>query len=128
MKKFSDDLIYATIEFSRRCREEIGEELGLEKVNAMLDAFDPELKNEVFMVLLTGSVGTVRVERASGYDVKKINCIKGIRAITGWGLKESKDFVDSIDPGKAALLNGCFKMEEIRALREQLMGTGYSVK
>lgn len=126
--KFSEDLIYAAIEFSRRCREEIGEELGTEKVTAMFDAFDPELKGQVFMTLLAGTIGTVRIERGSGYEVKKINAIKGIRGITGWGLKESKDFIDSIDPGKQQLLNGCFKMEEIRALREQLHDSGYFVR
>jgi hypothetical protein len=29
-------------------------------------------------------------------DGKKIQCIKGVREVTGWGLKQSKDFVESL--------------------------------
>ena len=124
--KFSHDLIYAAIDFTRRCREEIGDQLTQEKINAMFDAFDPELKAQIFMTLLTGEIGTVRITRHAG-ETRKINAIKGIRAITGWGLKESKDFIDALEIGKTLPLNGCFKLDEIRALRQQLLDTGYSV-
>jgi ribosomal protein L7/L12 len=29
---------------------------------------------------------------------RKIEAIKKVRSLTGWGLKEAKDFVDSVDP------------------------------
>lgn len=127
MDKFSDELIYAAIDFSRRVREEIGDELGEERVSAMFDAFDPALKGLVFMKLLTGEIGMVRVGRGSGYDIKKINAIKALRRLTGWGLKESKEFFDDLNPGGTKLLEGQYKLDQIREFREGLFETGYHV-
>lgn len=32
----------------------------------------------------------------TGASVRKIECIKGIRSVTGWGLKEAKEFYEEV--------------------------------
>jgi hypothetical protein len=41
----------------------------------------------------------VRLQITGYTDQKKIHAIKGVRAVTGLGLKEAKDFVDRVDQG-----------------------------
>jgi large subunit ribosomal protein L7/L12 len=55
---------------------------------------------------------------------KKINVIKEVRAITGLGLKEAKDLVES---APKAIKEGVSK-EEAAKLKEQLEGAGASVE
>ena len=55
---------------------------------------------------------------------KKIQVIKEVRAITGLGLKEAKELVDS---APKAIKEGVSK-EEAESLKEQLEGAGGTVK
>lgn len=45
------------------------------------------------------------------FGTKKINCIKLIREITGWGLKESKDFSEGVGPDYPTLITGITRQE-----------------
>ncbi len=58
------------------------------------------------------------------FGEKKINVIKEVRAITGLGLKEAKDLVES---APKAIKEGVDK-EEAAALKAQLEGAGASVE
>ena len=81
MEKFSSNLVYAAVEFMRLCKEELGQDLADEKVTAMMDAFDPELKQQVLMDLLLGRVGgDIRLERTFDDAFKKIPLIKAVRS------------------------------------------------
>ncbi|MCP3919158.1 MAG: 50S ribosomal protein L7/L12 [bacterium] len=70
-------------------------------------------------------------EEKTAFDVileaagdKKIQVIKEVRAITGLGLKEAKELVDS---APKAVKEGC-SQEEAETLKGQLEGAGATVK
>jgi large subunit ribosomal protein L7/L12 len=60
----------------------------------------------------------------ASYGEKKINVIKEARAITGLGLKEAKDLVES---APTAIKEGISK-DEAAKIREQLEGAGATVE
>ena len=125
--KFSKNLVLAAVDFMRRCREEVGNDFTDERVNAMLDAFDPELKAQMFMEMLCGSIGIVSIKADGVYPLRKISCIKAVRRITGWGLKESKEFADGITEYHSETLTGGYSMAQIVELRDELQGTVYKI-
>lgn len=131
MAKFSDVIIVAALDFIRRIQEEMGE-LGQEKVFAMMDAFDPDLRDEVIMTLFIHgddmpiSVRVVKSKNIFGQN-KKIEAIKWVRMATGYGLREAKDVIDDVDN------NGMSSMFEVKNLdaRSKLVSglkdTGYEL-
>ena len=60
----------------------------------------------------------------SSFGEKKVGVIKAVRAITGLGLKEAKDLVDS---APKAVKEGCPK-DEAEAIKAQLEGAGATVE
>ena len=126
VERFSRTLIVTTIEFIRAAKADMGDDLGEERANAMLDAFDPTLKNQVFMELLMGNIGSIKIRRYDNYHYKKINAIKAVRNIAGLGLKEAKELVDgAVD--QAMIIPGSYGADEQRQLRGDLHDTGYEV-
>ena len=78
-----------------------------------------------------GAPAAEAVEEQTEFDVvlaaagdKKINVIKEVRAITGLGLKEAKDLVES---APKAVKEGVDK-DEAAKLKEQLEGAGASIE
>ena len=78
-----------------------------------------------------GGGGGDDAEEKTDFDVvlqsvgeKKIGVIKEVRAITGLGLKEAKELVDS---APKAVKEGCPK-EEAEAIKAQLEGAGATVE
>jgi len=126
-QKFSRELVIATVEFIRTAKEEIGSEMGEEKVNAMLDAFDPALKGHVFMEVLIGNIGIVSLRQTDFHTSNKISAIKAVRRSTGLGLKESKEIVDKCANQKSVHIPSSFSAEEQRVLRDELRGTGFAL-
>ncbi len=77
------------------------------------------------------AAGAEAVEEQTEFDVvlasfgeKKINVIKEVRAITGLGLKEAKDLVES---APAAVKEGVNK-DEAEEIKKKLEGAGASVE
>ncbi|HER26707.1 MAG TPA: 50S ribosomal protein L7/L12 [Rhodospirillales bacterium] len=77
------------------------------------------------------AAGAEAVEEQTEFDVvlasfgeKKINVIKEVRAITGLGLKEAKDLVES---APAAVKEGINK-DEAEEIKKKLEGAGASVE
>ncbi|MDP6708828.1 MAG: 50S ribosomal protein L7/L12 [Alphaproteobacteria bacterium] len=77
------------------------------------------------------SAEAVEVEEQTEFDVvlasfgeKKINVIKEVRAITGLGLKEAKDLVESAPKAIREAVN----KDEADKLKEQLEGAGATVE
>ncbi len=60
----------------------------------------------------------------ASFGEKKINVIKEVRAITGLGLKEAKDLVESAP----AAIREAVKKDEADKLKEQLEGAGATVE
>lgn len=126
-KKYSKEFIIKTIGFIRDAKNEMGDDLGEERVYAMLDAFDPSLKRHVLMELLTRSdSGDIFIKRTGGKSLK-INAIKAIRGVTWLGLKEAKEVTDIADNGSVAKIQGDYSYELRNQLEQELVGTGYEI-
>lgn len=126
-RKFSQQLIWKAQEFARVAKEELGDDLGEERVCAMFDAFDPGLQRQMFMELLMGhSGGTMRIRAVWSEGKQKINAIKAVRSITRYGLREAKDVIDIAD-SNISVIEGNWSTEEYNALKRELTGTGYDL-
>ncbi len=126
-RKFSQQLIWKAQEFARAAKEELGEELGDERVCAMFDAFDPSLQRQMFMELLMGhSGGTMRIRLVDNNTRNKISAIKAVRSVTRFGLKEAKDVVDAAD-NHIGVIDGNWNTEDYNQLKRELINTGYEL-
>lgn len=130
MAKFSENVIHLAINFIRSVESELGS-LGQDKVFAMLDAFDPELRNDILMTLFIEDDNlpiNVYVRKNPNFtgQYQKINAIKEIRAASGYGLKQAKDVTDAADLSQIALVE-VVGYEKKRNLISGLVGTGYEV-
>lgn len=126
-RKFSEKLIWKAQEFARAAKEELGEELGEERVCAMFDAFDPSLQRQMFMEMLMGhNGGTMRIRATRSDGKNKIAAIKAVRFVTRYGLKEAKDVIDTADQ-HISIVDGNWSTDEYNALKRELVGTGYEL-
>jgi hypothetical protein len=125
--RFSDQLTTLALEFIRTAREEAGD-LGADRVYAMMDAFDPELRDELMFRLITGEMsGNIRIRRDNSKDARIIEAIKSIRFMSGFGLKESKDVTDAACAGGDGVIKGNWSLEQRNSLAKDLLGTGFTV-
>lgn len=126
--KFSDRFVYEVVLFMQKCAEELGD-IGEEKAEAMLDAFDPGLKRQILLMTIQGTIsGPMQIRAVSTYDTRqKIAAIKEIRAMTGFGLKEAKDVIDEADQKGISRIAGAWSLEQRMQMRERLAGTGYTL-
>lgn len=127
-RKFSQNLIWKAMDFVRAAREELGDELGDERIERMFDAFDPSLQRQIFMEMLMGhNGGVLRVKRINNAgNGSKISAIKAIRSVTRFGLKEAKDVADAADQN-IGVIDGTWSVEHYNQLRRELAGTGYDL-
>lgn len=125
--RFSNKITTLALEFIRTAREEAGD-LGADRVYAMIDAFDPELRDELMFRLITGEMtGNIRVRRDNSKDARIIEAIKSIRVMSGFGLKESKDVTDAACAGGDGVIAGNWTVEQRNSLAKNLLGTGFIV-
>lgn len=126
--KFSADLIYSAVNFMQMANRELGD-IADEKVEAMFDAFDPALRRQILMHMIKGDItGPIQVRyNKSTVLPNKIQAIKAVRAISGMGLKEAKDFVETAEAGGIAIMNGSFDVKQRRQFANELSGSGYEV-
>lgn len=130
MPKFSENVIHNAINFIRVVESEMGS-LGQDKVFAMLDAFDPDLRNEILMTLFIADDTVpmnvyVRKNPMFTGQYQKINAIRAIRVASGYGLKQAKDVTDAADLSQIALVE-VVGYEKKRTLINELVATGYEV-
>lgn len=125
--KFSNELFHAALNFIRLAREEEGD-MGAERVYAMMDAFDPDLRDEIMLrLIINDTTGPIRIVLQHENIRQKINAIKEIRSVTRLGLKEAKDITDLADEGRQATIEGDWTAEQRDTLSKGLHGTGYAV-
>jgi ribosomal protein L7/L12 len=126
-RKFSEQFIWKAQEFIRAAKEELGEELGDERVCAMFDAFDPSLQRQMFMELLMGhSGGNMCVRAVWSSGKQKIEAIKAVRNVTRFGLKEAKDVIDIAD-NSVSIIQGNWSTVDYNSLKLALQNTGYEL-
>ena len=125
--KFSNAIFNAALNFIRLAREEEGD-MGAARVYAMMDAFDPDLRDEIMLrLIINDTTGPIRIVMQHEGIKKKINAIKEVRSMTRFGLKEAKDVLDLADEGRNAIIEGDWTAEQRDALSKSLRGTGYAV-
>lgn len=116
------EIVWAAITFARTVREY--SYVTDDAVEAMFDAFDPSLKRQVLLALLTpDSYGIVRT--VPNQPREKIRAIKEVRAVIGWGLKEAKEFIDAAETSQGIAVSKDWTPDQIHRLSEALKGTGY---
>lgn len=125
--KFSNAIFNAALNFIRLAREEEGD-MGAARVYAMMDAFDPDLRDEIMLrLIINDTTGPIRIVMQHEGIKQKINAIKEVRSVTRFGLKEAKDVLDLADEGRQAIIEGDWTAEQRDALSTGLRGTGYAV-
>jgi ribosomal protein L7/L12 len=125
--KFSNELFHAALNFIRLAREE-EDDMGAARVYAMMDAFDPDLRDEIMLrLIINDTTGPIRIVMQHEGIKQKINAIKELRSVTRFGLREAKDVLDLADEGRAAIIEGDWTAEQKDALSKGLRGTGYAV-
>lgn len=125
--KFSNAIFTAALNFIRVAREEAGD-MGAKQVYAMMDAFDPDLRDELMLrLIINDTTGPIRIVMQHEGIKQKITAIKEIRGVTRFGLKEAKDVVDLADEGRQAIIEGDWTAEQKDTLSKSLRGTGYTV-
>jgi hypothetical protein len=125
--KFSNELFNAALTFIRLAREEEGD-MGADRVYAMMDAFDPDLRDEIMLrLIINDTTGPIRIVMQHEGIKQKITAIKEVRSMTRFGLKEAKDVLDLADEGRTAIIEGDWTSEQRDALSKSLRGTGYAV-
>jgi ribosomal protein L7/L12 len=131
MSDINDAVIVAAIEFIRRVQAEMGE-LGQEKVFAMLDAFDPNLRDQMIMTLFIHGDDMpieVRVQKSANFlgQYQKITAIKWVRAATSFGLREAKDVIDEADAKGRSERFEVKNLDSRMNLIKGLQDTGYEL-
>ena len=125
--KFSNAIFNAALNFIRLAREEEGD-MGAARVYAMMDAFDPDLRDEIMLrLIINDTTGPIRIVMQHEGIKQKINAIKEVRSMTRFGLRETKDIFDLADEGRNAIIEGDWTAEQRDALSKSLRGTGYAV-
>ena len=124
--KYSRNLIFSAVDFMKVAAEELGEDLSEQRVEAMMDAFDPGLKKQILMEMIKGNVGNrIRIQLESQENRQMIKAIKAVRAATGFGLNEAKDIIDNASSGSIVEIPGDHDKQKYRQLSNDLFGTGY---
>jgi len=126
--QYSNHVIILVMNFMKEMQIELGE-ISDAKVEAMLDAFDPSLRKQILMHVLKGDLmGNIKVRFDPNFkSPQKITFIKEFRALTGHGLKESKDFSDAVGQTGTGIIPGVFEYEKRRNFARNIAGTGYEV-
>ena len=125
--KYSDKLIYAVTVFMRAIEAETGD---LEdNAENMLDAFDPSLRRQLLVAMIKGDIaGSMTICVMNGHPQLKINAIKAVRSVTGYGLKEAKDVIDDCERRGVTTISGDWDLAQRDRLRNSFQGTGYELR
>lgn len=122
LQKIVDDLstlnVLEAAELSKLLEEKWGVSAAVPvAINNNVDAAAPVAEQQTeFAVMLAGVTGV------------KVNVIKEVRAITGLGLKESKDLVESASDAELKVVKEGISKEEADKLKATLEAAGASVK
>jgi ribosomal protein L7/L12 len=85
-------LTLASHNFLKTLAEISDAETANEMWGALADHIHPNLKNDLLMLMLTGSLQKIVI---TNLGPNMIDCIKAIRTHTNLGLKEAKDIADN---------------------------------
>ena len=98
-----ENTVQCAIQFMQSLLLWKGADKGLEIWETMFEQMPEfsEIKADVLVAMLTGNIRKISASIHNPTDWKalgfKINVIKAVRSATIWGLKEAKDWVDSVE-------------------------------
>ncbi len=120
INKIAESLVGLTIKEANELAQLLEDEYGIKPAAAAVAIAGP-----------AGGDGAAAVEEQTEFDVvlnspgeKKINVIKEVRAITGLGLKEAKEMVDSAP----SVIKEAASKDEAEELKARLEGAGANVE
>lgn len=88
--------------FIRSICDEYGEARGLEFWDNIRKNLGEDIAGDIFFGMISDAGRGEVLVRTIGPN--KINAIKEIRTLTGWGLKEAKDFADDVEANGPKML------------------------
>ena len=100
--EFKDEVISTGISFLRSITNAFGQEAGLELWDTISSTLDPDVKGQIFFAMICGQESRSITIIGINSNVNKIQIVKSIRTVTGFGLKEAKDIADTFVLGKGA--------------------------
>ena len=87
--------------FIKSLCEVYGTSQGMAVWDKIRSYLSEEMASDIFLGMLMGPT-ELKILRVGHY---KIEAIKEVRALTGWGLKESKDFIEGITDSNPGIIN-----------------------
>lgn len=97
--EYPNTLIQSGKAFLSNMCKHYGDERGLELWRGMGESMGPGFQNAILLDMLRGGTNKYWVEVRpwlSSNQTKFIEAIKDVRHVTGWGLKQAKDFMDDV--------------------------------
>lgn len=110
-------VIHTGVEFMRAITDAYGTESGHKLWNTIMEAVDPEIKDGVFLAVLTGQFSTlIKISAVDQYSNDKLATIKAIRNFSKerFGLKDAKEMADRLWAGTPI----SFRLNDIDNRRE----------
>lgn len=94
--KVTERVRRASINWVLAMQKAYGQEVGMKCFDVMRETFGEELCGSVLFGIMEGVRGdTITIRTTTSDLTRKIEAIKEIRHISGWGLKEAKDAVEA---------------------------------
>ena len=94
--KVTDRVRRASINWVLAMQSAYGQEVGMKCFDVMRETFGEDLCGAVLFGIMEGVRGDQITIRTSDHELtRKIEAIKEVRYISGWGLKEAKDAVEA---------------------------------
>lgn len=127
--KFSSYFLEKMVEIIRVTKDELGDDLGQDRISAMMNAIDPELEKQLTIHLLVGNRG-IRIEKIKDFNYpKKIEAIKQLRAFADLSLATAKNLIDKTDEGVSVMVGESseYTPDRVQQLKIGLHNTGYQL-
>lgn len=111
--------------FIKSLSDTYGHEQGLAVWDHIRKGLGDQIAGDIFLGMLTGQ-GDIRVIRLGS---EFISAIKEVRGLTGWGLKEAKDFCDMVrDVGPQVIDSSIFNEEKVEGFIQNMSRLGHTVE
>lgn len=123
-------LIRTGAEFLLAMQNYYGTAKAMEMWDNLRPAIGEDLAGDIFFGIMSGNFnGYVKVKISGSPDAtRKIEAIKAVRAVSGMGLKEAKDFVESVSQhGWADLKLPANQTFSTHDFRQEMARAGYEV-
>jgi len=108
-EEYKQELVGASISFMQTVSSIYGPDRGQELWSAIADAIDPDLKNEIFMTMLTGHYQSDKIKITNPYLGPLSNKVAVVRAIRKYdkrrlNLREAMNITDNLADAGTSIL------------------------